>query len=105
MLGHILLFFAGLVCGLGTVLIWQGLRFAADLKAAKHATAAELFLDAPGERDRLALAAIDDCKRSVRRCSTSCSSPVTRALAASIVMVRGKSTARPVVAVEAAQPF
>jgi len=66
MFGHILLFFAGLVCGLGTVLIWQGLRFAADLKAAKHATAAELFHDAPGERDRLALAAIDDCKKRLR---------------------------------------
>lgn len=66
MLGHILLFLAGLVCGLGTVLIWQGVRFAADLKAAKHATAAELFLEAPGERDRLALAAIDECKRRLR---------------------------------------
>lgn len=66
MLGHILLFFAGLVCGLGTVLIWQGLRFAADLKAAKHATAAELFHGAPGERDRLALEAIDNCKKRLR---------------------------------------
>lgn len=66
MLGHILLFIAGLVCGLGTVLIWQGLRFVADLKAAKHATAAELFLDAPGERDRLALTAIEDCKNRLR---------------------------------------
>ncbi len=68
MLGHILLFLAGLVCGLGVVLIWQGLRFVADLKAAKHATAAELFLEAPGERDRLALAAIDNCKSRLRWC-------------------------------------
>ncbi|MCE9518817.1 MAG: hypothetical protein K8R87_04545 [Verrucomicrobia bacterium] len=66
MLSHFLLFIAGLVCGLGTVLIWQGLRFAADLKATKHATAAELFLDAPGERDRMALVAIDDCKKRLR---------------------------------------
>lgn len=66
MLGNILLFFAGLVCGLGIVLVWQGLRFAADLKAAKHATAAELFHNAPGERDQRALTAIEECKKRLR---------------------------------------
>lgn len=62
----ILLFLAGLICGLGTVLVWQGLRFAADLKSAKHATAADLFTSEPGERDRRALDAIEECKRRLR---------------------------------------
>lgn len=66
MLGHALFFLAGLVCGLGTVLVWQGVRFAADLKAAKHATAADLFGGAPGERDRKALEAIAECKKRLR---------------------------------------
>jgi hypothetical protein len=66
MLGNLLIFCAGLVCGLGAVLLWHGFRFLADLRAARHATAAEIFADTPGERDMLALAAIDACKNRLR---------------------------------------
>ncbi len=66
MLGNLLLFFSGVIVGLGVMLIWQGLRFVSDLRAAKHATAAELFSITPGERDQAALAAIDECKKRLR---------------------------------------
>ena len=66
MIGNLLIFLAGILCGLGAVLVWHGLRFLADLREARHATAAELFTSTPGERDRAALAAIDACKNRLR---------------------------------------
>ena len=66
MFAHFLWFLAGIVCGLGGMLVWQGLRFAADLRAAKHAAAADLFAIEPGERDHAALAAVDACKNRMR---------------------------------------
>ena len=66
MFGNLLLFLSGVVCGLGAVLVWYGLRFMADLREARHATAAELFINEPGERDQAALAAIDACKKRLR---------------------------------------
>ncbi len=66
MLGNILIFLAGLVCGGGIVVIWFGMRFLADLRSAKHASASDLFTQAPGERDQAALAAIDACKNRLR---------------------------------------
>jgi len=66
MLGNILLFFAGLICGLGMVFLWHGVRFFADLRAARLATGAHLFVENPGERDQLALNAIEACKNRMR---------------------------------------
>ena len=48
------------------MLVWQGLRFVADLREAKHAAAADLFSIAPGERDQAALAAVEACKNRMR---------------------------------------
>ena len=36
MLGNLLIFFAGLVCGLGAALLWYGMRFLADLRATQQ---------------------------------------------------------------------
>ncbi len=66
MWGNLLLFLSGVVVGLGIMLIWHGLRFVSDLRAAKHATASEVFTGQPGERDLAALAAIDECKKRLR---------------------------------------
>jgi hypothetical protein len=66
MFGNLLLFLAGVVCGLGVVLVWHGLRFMADLRETRHATAAELFTTEPGDRDRAALAAVEACKNRLR---------------------------------------
>lgn len=66
MFGNFLLFLAGLVCGLGVVFLWHGVRFFADLRAARAATAAEIFAQSPGERDQLALDAITACKNRLR---------------------------------------
>lgn len=63
---YLLIFLAGLVCGMGGMAIWFGLRFLADLRAAKHAAAADLFAIQPGERDQAALAAVDACKNRMR---------------------------------------
>jgi hypothetical protein len=66
MFGNILLFLAGLICGLGAVFLWHGVRFLADLRAARHATASDIFSQSPGERDQLALNAIEACKNRLR---------------------------------------
>ena len=63
---EILIFLAGLVCGMGGLFIWYGLRFMSDLKTARHASAAELFTHEPGERDRAALAVVEACKNRMR---------------------------------------
>ena len=66
MLGHTLTFIAGLICGLGAVLTWFGLRFMADLREARRVSPAEIFLHEPGERDKAALAAVSACKNRLR---------------------------------------
>jgi hypothetical protein len=66
MWSHLFTFLAGVICGLGGVSIWFGLRFFADLRATKHAAAADLFAVLPGERDQAALAAVDACKNRLR---------------------------------------
>jgi hypothetical protein len=66
MLSNFLFFLAGLMCGMGILLLWFGLRFMAELKSARHASAAELFNHEPGERDQAALAAIEACKNRLR---------------------------------------
>jgi len=66
MLTSILIFLAGAVCGMGGMAVWFGLRFLADLRAAQHAAAADLFSIQPGERDQAALAAVDACKNRLR---------------------------------------
>jgi hypothetical protein len=66
MLTNILIFVAGVLCGMGGMAIWFGLRFLADLRAAQHAAAADLFALQPGERDQAALAAVEACKNRLR---------------------------------------
>ena len=66
MLGNLLLFFSGIVVGLGAMFIWHGMRFLSDLRAAKHATASDFFGISPGERDQAALNAIAECKKRLR---------------------------------------
>jgi hypothetical protein len=62
----IFIFLAGIVCGMGGMAVWFGLRFLADLRAAQHAAAADLFSIQPGERDQAALAAVEACKNRLR---------------------------------------
>lgn len=66
MWSSILIFLAGVVCGMGGMAVWFGLRFLADLRAAKHAAATDLFTTQPGERDQAALAAVEACKNRMR---------------------------------------
>jgi hypothetical protein len=66
MWSNLLIFLAGLVCGMGGMAIWFGLRFLADLREARQAAAADLFSIQPGERDQAALAAVDACKNRLR---------------------------------------
>jgi len=63
---NLLFFLAGVVCGVGALTLWYGVRFLAELKGERHANAAELFNSNPGERDQAALAAIDACKNRLR---------------------------------------
>lgn len=61
----ILTFLAGFICGLGTWLLWKALRFAADLKAARHAVESFVYPEC-GLADERAKAAIDACKKRLR---------------------------------------
>lgn len=58
-------FLAGFICGLGTWLLWKALRFAADLKAARHAVESFVYPDC-GLADERAKTAIDACKKRLR---------------------------------------
>jgi hypothetical protein len=64
-ISHLLIFFAGFVCGVATWLIWKGLRFVADIKAARHAIESYAYPDC-GLADEQAKAAIEDCKKRMR---------------------------------------
>ncbi len=63
--GHFFFFLAGFICGLGTWLLWKALRFAADLKAARHAVESYVYPQC-GLPDEQAKAAIEDCKKRLR---------------------------------------
>jgi len=66
MLGNLLLILTGFVFGLAAVFLWHGVRFLADLRHTRRATAADIFFDNPGERDQAALAAVEACKNRLR---------------------------------------
>lgn len=62
---HIFLFLAGVVVGVGTIVLWKALVFAADLRAAKHALASYVFPEC-GMADEQARKAVEDCKNRLR---------------------------------------
>ena len=63
--GHFFFFLAGFIVGLATWLVWKALRFAADLKEARHAVESFVYPDC-GLADERAKLAIDECKRRMR---------------------------------------
>ena len=65
-IGYVLLFASGFVCGLATWVIWKGLRFAADLKAARSAAGSFLEAGDRSEVDHLALEAVKRSKNRLR---------------------------------------
>ena len=62
---HIMVFLAGVLVGAATIVIWKGLRFAADLRAARHAVSSYVFPDC-GVADELAQKAVENCKNRLR---------------------------------------
>jgi hypothetical protein len=63
--GHLFIFSAGFVVGLSTWLLWKALRFAADIKAARHAVESFVYPGC-GLADERARKAIEDCKNRMR---------------------------------------
>ncbi|MCB1276644.1 hypothetical protein [Prosthecobacter sp.] len=63
--GHILTFLAGVLVGAATIVIWKLLRFAADLRAARHALESYVYPEC-GIADELAHKAVEDCKNRLR---------------------------------------
>lgn len=63
--GHIITFFAGLLVGAATIVLWKALRFAADLRAARHAVSSYVFPEC-GVADELAHQAVENCKNRLR---------------------------------------
>lgn len=63
--GHIFTFFAGVLVGAATIVLWKLLRFAADLRAARHAVASYVFPEC-GIADEQAHKAVEDCKNRLR---------------------------------------
>ncbi|MBX7208912.1 MAG: hypothetical protein K1X78_11400 [Verrucomicrobiaceae bacterium] len=63
--GHAFFFLAGFIVGLATWVLWKALRFAADLKAARHAVESYVYPEC-GLADERAKAAIDACKKRMR---------------------------------------
>lgn len=59
------MFLAGFICGMGTWMLWKALRFAADLKAARHAAESYVYPQC-GVADERARRAIEDCKKRLR---------------------------------------
>lgn len=64
-LGHFFFFLAGFIVGLATWLLWKALRFAADLKAARHAVESYVYPEC-GLADEQAKKAIEECKKRMR---------------------------------------
>jgi hypothetical protein len=63
--GHILTFLAGVLVGAATIVIWKLLRFAADLRAARHALESYVYPEC-GIADELAHKAVEECKNRLR---------------------------------------
>ncbi len=63
--GHVFTFLAGLLVGAATIVLWKALRFAADLRAARHAVASYVFPEC-GVADALAHQAVENCKNRLR---------------------------------------
>ena len=61
-----LIFIAGLICGMGSIGIWWGLRLLADAKAAGRAAEAALNTLHGTAKDEEALQAVKDCKNRMR---------------------------------------
>lgn len=63
--GHIFTFLAGLLVGAATIVLWKALRFAADLRAARHAVSSYVFPEC-GVADEQAHRAVEECKNRLR---------------------------------------
>ncbi|MEZ5386091.1 MAG: hypothetical protein R3F13_11315 [Prosthecobacter sp.] len=63
--GHVFTFFAGILVGAATIVLWKALRFAADLRAARHAVASYVFPEC-GVADEQAHQAVEECKNRLR---------------------------------------
>jgi hypothetical protein len=63
--GHIFTFLAGLLVGAATIVLWKALRFAADLRAARHAVSSYVFPEC-GVADEEAHRAVEACKNRLR---------------------------------------
>lgn len=63
--GHIMTFLAGALVGAASIVIWKLLRFAADLRAAKHALASYVYPEC-GLADEKAHEAVEACKNRLR---------------------------------------
>ncbi len=62
----IFIFLAGFVCGLGVILVWKGLRFLADVKAASKATEQALRELHGTAKDEAAQNCVEECKNRLR---------------------------------------
>ncbi len=60
-----MVFLAGVLVGAATLVLWKALRFAADLRAARHAVSSYVFPDC-GVADELAQKAVENCKNRLR---------------------------------------
>jgi len=65
-MSHLLTFAAGFLCGAATWLLWQALRFAAEMRAARQAASSYLDADARTPKDLKAREAIEACKSRLR---------------------------------------
>jgi len=62
---HIMVFLAGVLVGGATLVLWKALRFAADLRAARHAVSSYVFPEC-GVADEQAHKAVEECKKRLR---------------------------------------
>jgi hypothetical protein len=63
-MSYLFIFLAGFLCGLATWLLWAGLRFFADLRAAQHAV--DHYVESRTEQDADASRAVQACKNRMR---------------------------------------
>jgi len=63
---EVFIFLAGLVCGMGIILVWKGLRLLADIKAARKATEDALRSLHGSAKDEEAQATVQECKNRLR---------------------------------------
>lgn len=62
---HIMVFLTGVLVGAATIVLWKALRFAADLRAARHALASYVYPEC-GIADEQAHKAVEECKNRLR---------------------------------------